>query len=124
MSADWKDGRQLEISSRNRKGITILGLAGNLTSGGGEVEFAFEVDRALDSGAKKILVNLRDVTLIDSTGIGRLLAVRTMVTNRGGTLKLLHLPPVVHDVLQITQILTFFEVHDDEDAAVASFGES
>jgi anti-anti-sigma factor len=117
---NWSGGL-LEISSRKRKGIIILDLKGNLTSGGGEVEFAQVVERSLDSGSMNILVNLREVTLVDSTGIGRLLAARTMVTNRGGKLKLLHLPPVVHDVLQITQILAFFDIQDDEEAALASF---
>ena len=114
-------GLMIEISSRKRKGIAILDLKGNLTSGGGEVAFAEAVERTLDAGSKDLLVNLREITLIDSTGVGRLLAARATVTNRGGRMKLLHLPRVVHDVLQITQILSFFDVQDDEEAALVSF---
>ena len=61
------------------------------------------------------------VTTIDSSGIGELVGSFTTVTNRGGTLKLLHLPPKVTDLLQVTQLITVFEVHEKEADAVASF---
>ena len=61
------------------------------------------------------------VGTMDSSGIGELVAAYTSVNNRGGKLKLLNLPPKISDILQITQLITVFEVHDDEDEAVASF---
>ena len=54
-------------------------------------------------------------------GVGELVSAFTTVTNRGGKLKLLNLPPKVNDILQITQLITVFEVYDNEDEAVASF---
>ena len=66
---------------------------------------------------------LADVSTIDSSGIGELVSAYTSVTNRGGALRLLHLPPKVQDILQITQLVTVFDVLDDEEEAVASFEE-
>ena len=61
------------------------------------------------------------VTTIDSSGVGELVSAFTTVTNRGGKLKLVNLPPKVNDILQITQLITVFEVYDTEDEALASF---
>ena len=72
-------------------------------------------------GQKKILLNLGDVTYIDSIGVGELVSAYTSVRNQGGELKLLHLTKKVHDVLQITKLYTVFQVLDDETAAIAAF---
>jgi len=72
-------------------------------------------------GQKKILLNLANVSYIDSSGIGELVSGFTTVTNQGGELKLLNLTKRVHDLLQITKLYTVFEVFDDEAAAVRSF---
>ena len=73
------------------------------------------------AGKKKIVLNLGDVTYIDSSGIGELVSGFTTVTNQGGQLKLLSLTKKVKDLLQITKLYTVFEVHDDETAAIRSF---
>jgi anti-sigma B factor antagonist len=70
---------------------------------------------------KKILLNLGDVSYIDSSGIGELVSGFTTVTNAGGQLKLLNLSKRVKDLLQITKLYTVFDVHDDEAHAVRSF---
>jgi anti-sigma B factor antagonist len=72
-------------------------------------------------GNKKILVNLADVSYIDSSGIGEMVSSFTTVTNHGGQLKLLSLTKRVKDLLQITKLYTVFEVFEDEAAAVRSF---
>ena len=72
-------------------------------------------------GNKKILLNLSDVSYIDSSGIGELVSGFTTVTNQGGVLKLLGLTKRVKDLLQITKLYTVFEVFDDEATAVRSF---
>jgi anti-sigma B factor antagonist len=72
-------------------------------------------------GSKQILLNLGDVTYIDSSGIGELVSAFTTVRNQGGDLKLLNLTKKVHDLLQITKLYTVFDVKDDEASAVASF---
>jgi len=73
------------------------------------------------AGNKKLLLNLGEVSYIDSSGIGELVSGFTTVTNHGGNLKLLNLTKRVKDLLQITKLYTVFEVHDDEAAAVRSF---
>ncbi|MGB3562836.1 MAG: STAS domain-containing protein, partial [Thermoanaerobaculia bacterium] len=65
--------------------------------------------------------NLGNVTTIDSSGIGELVSAYTTVTNRGGKLKLANLPPKVQDILQITQLVTVFDIFSDEEEALASF---
>ena len=75
----------------------------------------------LGKGQKKILLNLGDVTYIDSSGIGELVSAFTSVRNQGGELKLLNLTKKVHDLLQITKLYTVFDIRDDETAAIGSF---
>ena len=72
-------------------------------------------------GQKKILLNLGDVTYIDSIGVGELVSAYTSVRNQGGELKLLHLTKKVRTVLEITRLYTVFHVLDDEAEAIAAF---
>jgi len=111
----------MKIQKRENGGVTILDLEGKITIGKGDVALRDAVHEVLDGGAKKILIDLADVTTVDSSGVGELVSAFTTVTNRGGKLKLLNLPSKVNDILQITQLITVFEVYDDESAAVASF---
>jgi len=101
--------------------ITVVDLSGRITLGEGSTMLRDNVRDLLGRGQKKILLNLGDVTYIDSSGIGELVSSFTSVSNQGGRLKLLNLQKKVHDLLQITKLYTVFEVHDDEAAAVKSF---
>ena len=87
----------------------------------GDVALRDAVAEALEAGARNMVVDLSGVSTIDSSGIGELVSAYTTVKNRGGQLKLCTLPPKVTDILQITQLISVFEVHDTEDEAVASF---
>lgn len=111
----------MRVNVRQREGVTILDLKGKITIGVGDVAMREAIHEALSAGAKKMLVNLEDVSTIDSSGVGELVSSYTTVTNRGGKLKLLNLPPKVADILQITQLITVFDVFDEEDEAVRSF---
>ncbi len=111
----------MSIPSRQRDGVTILEPKGKITIGIGDVALRNAVHDALNGGSKQILINLSGVTTMDSSGIGELVSTYTTVTNRGGKLKLLHLPPKIQDIMQVTQLITVFEVFDDEDEAVRSF---
>lgn len=75
----------------------------------------------LKSSGKKIILNLADVNYIDSSGIGELVSTYTTVTNGGGQLILLNLTRKIHELLQITKLLTVFQVFDNEQSALASF---
>jgi anti-sigma B factor antagonist len=111
----------MKVNVRQREGVTILDLKGKITIGVGDVALREAIHEALDAGATKILVNMADVSTIDSSGVGELVSAYTTATNRGGRLKLINLPSKVADILPITQLITVFEVYDDEDEAVASF---
>lgn len=111
----------MRVNVRQREGVTILDLKGKITIGVGDVALREAIHEALNAGATKILVNLGDVSTIDSSGVGELVSAYTTVTNRGGKLKLLNLPPKVADILQITQLITVFEVYEDEEEGIRSF---
>ncbi len=111
----------IKASTRQVEAITVVDFSGRITLGEGSTVLRDTVRDLLNRGQKKILLNLGDVTYIDSSGIGELVSGFTTVTNQGGQLKLLNLTKKVHDLLQITKLYTVFEVHNDEATAVRSF---
>lgn len=111
----------MKASSRRVDGVTILDLSGRITLGEGSVVLRDQIRDLLGKGEKKLLLNLGDVTYIDSSGIGELVSAFTTVRNQGGELKLLNLTKKVHDLLQITKLYTVFDVKDDETSAVKAF---
>jgi anti-sigma B factor antagonist len=111
----------MKIKTRQVDGVTILDLSGRITLGEGSVQLRDAVRDLLSKGSKQILLNLGDVTYIDSSGIGELVSAFTTVRNQGGDLKLLNLTKKIHDLLQITKLYTVFDVKEDEASAVASF---
>ena len=111
----------LKSSERQVDGITILDLSGRITLGEGSVVLRDTIREVLGKGQKRILLNLGDVTYIDSSGIGELVSAFTAVRKEGGELKLLNLTKKVHDLLQITKLYTVFDITDDEATSVKSF---
>src|SRR5213595_840773 len=111
----------MKASTRQVDGITVVDLSGRITLGEGSVVLRDAVRDLLAKGEKKLLLNLGDVTYIDSSGIGELVSAFTTVRNQGGELKLLNLTKKVHDLLQITKLYTVFDVKDDEASAVKAF---
>ncbi|MBZ5531148.1 MAG: STAS domain-containing protein [Acidobacteriia bacterium] len=111
----------MKASSRQVNGVAVVDMSGRITLGEGSVVLKDTVRELLGKGEKKILLNLGDVTYIDSSGIGELVSAFTSVRNQQGQLKLLKLTKKVHDLLQITKLYTVFEIYDDEAAGIASF---
>jgi len=111
----------MKASTRQVDGVTIVDLSGRITLGEGSVVLRDTVRDLLGKGQKKILLNLGDVSYIDSSGIGELVSAYTTVRNQSGDLRLLNLTKKVHDLLQITKLYTVFDVKDDEMSAVKSF---
>jgi anti-sigma B factor antagonist len=111
----------IKVSTRQVDGVTILDLSGRITLGEGSVVLRDAIRDLIAKGDKNILLNLGDVSYIDSSGIGELVSAFTSVKNNGGELKLLNLTKKVHDLLQITKLYTVFDVKDDETTAVGSF---
>jgi anti-sigma B factor antagonist len=101
--------------------VTVVDISGRITLGEGCIQLRELIRDQLSKGNKNLLLNLGDVTYIDSSGIGELVSAYTGVSKQGGALKLLNLTKKVHDLLQITKLYTVFDVHDDEAVAIASF---
>jgi len=111
----------MKASSRQVSGVTVVDMSGRITLGEGSVVLRDTVRDLVAKGEKKILLNLGDVTYIDSSGIGELVSAFTSVRNQQGQLKLLKLTKKVHDLLQITKLYTVFDIYDDEAAALGTF---
>jgi len=99
----------------------VIDAVGRITLGEGSSTFREIVKDLVNKGNKKILLNLAEVSYIDSSGIGELVSGFTSVSNAGGSLKLLKLTKRIQDLLQITKLYTVFEVFDDEAKALATF---
>jgi anti-sigma B factor antagonist len=111
----------VKMTTRQVGDVTVIDAAGRITLGEGASAFRDTVRGLAAKGDKKILLNLSEVSYIDSSGIGEMVSGFTTVTNHGGQLKLLGLSKRVKDLLQITKLYTVFEVFDDEASAVRSF---
>ena len=113
----------MKLDLEERGGVSVLVLSGNLTIGA-EGQLLESVETLLEAGRDRILVDFGDVPYMDSAGIGELLASYKTVKGAGGALKILKLSENVQNSLQLTRLLPMFEVFDDADLAVASFGEA
>jgi anti-sigma B factor antagonist len=111
----------MQLKTRKIDLVNVVDINGKITLGEGNIILRDTIRNLLARGEKKILLNLGDVTYIDSSGIGELVASFTTTTNQGGQLKLLNLTKKVHDLLQITKLLTVFEVFTNETEALQSF---
>jgi anti-sigma B factor antagonist len=111
----------LRIAERNIGGVTILDLAGRLVMDQGDAAFRDRVVDLLERKQKQIIINLQEVTYIDSAGVGMLVAKMLSVRRAGGDMKLLHLTARSNRVMTITRLLTVFEAFDDEEEAIRSF---
>jgi anti-sigma B factor antagonist len=111
----------IKLSTRQVGDVSVVDVAGRITLGEGSSALRDLLREMVGKNEKKILLNLGDVSYIDSSGIGELVSGFTTVTNQGGQLKLLNLTKRVKDLLQITKLYTVFDVHDDEAGAVRSF---
>jgi anti-sigma B factor antagonist len=111
----------MKASARQVNEVTIVDLSGQIKLGDGSSVLRDTVKDLLGKGQRKILLNLGDISYIDSSGLGELVTAFTSVRNQGGELKLLNLTKKVRDLLQITKLYTVFHVMDDEPAAIAAF---
>ena len=112
---------QLKITKRTVDGILAIGLSGRIVFGDESSLLRDEVKKAVQDGVKRIVLNLGEVNYIDSGGLGTLVALHTTAHNAGGTIKLANLTKRVGDLLQVTKLLTVFEVHNSEYEALEAF---
>ncbi len=111
----------LKIGVRESAGVVILDLNGRITIGEEAASLRDTIKEHADAGQKNILLNLADVSYIDSTGLGQFVGSFATVTSKGGQLKLLNLTKKVQDLMQITKLITVFESFSNEAAALQSF---
>lgn len=111
----------MKSSTRTVDGVEVIKLEGKITIGSGDSQLREVITNALNQGHNNLLLDMGGVTTIDSSGIGELVGSYTTVANRGGKLKLLHLPAKLNELLHVTQLITVFEVYENEPEAIKSF---
>lgn len=111
----------MDIHTRSKGKVTILDLNGNLTIGRSEESLRETVQRLIADDQKAVLINLANVPMIDSSGIGAMIKSYTSIKEAGGQIKILKPPRLARQLLSITGLLSVLETFDEEDAAVASF---
>ena len=111
----------VKLTTRQVGDVTVIDTAGRITLGEGASTLRDSIRDLSAKGNKKVLLNLAEVSYIDSSGIGEMVSGFTTITNGGGQLKLLGLSKRVKDLLQITKLYTVFEAFDDEAEAIRSF---
>jgi anti-sigma B factor antagonist len=102
-------------------GVTIIDMVGRITLGEGSTLLRDLVRQNLETGHKKIVINMAGINYIDSTGLGELVSAYRLVKSQDGELKLMNLNKKVSDLLQITRLYAVFDIHNDEVQAIASF---
>ncbi len=111
----------MTVAQRQHKTVVILDLSGDIVIGEGEVELRERVNALLENKQRHILLNFANVTCVDSAGLGELVACYKRTTAENGVLKLLNLPEPVSDHLRLTRLRELFEIHDNEEQALAAF---
>ncbi len=111
----------MQINTRRVGDVVILDLKGKLVRGDGDELLRDAIDQLLSERSGKILVNLSDVSFLDSSGIGELVASKKVADQLGTVLKLMQLAERVKHTLKLSLILPLFETHPSEEAALAAF---
>ena len=111
----------MTITERRVGDVTVLRLGGRIVFGDGASELRARLNDLLDEARLKFLLDLRDVTYIDSFGVGVIAAKFVSVRRKGGDMKLLSLSPRTHRVMKISGLLKIFQSFESEDEGLSSF---
>jgi anti-sigma B factor antagonist len=111
----------LYINQRQIEGVTVLDLKGRERIRGAALALHESIRCLAREGKIQILLDLAWVKHIDSCGLGELISSHVSLTDKGGTLKLMHLTESVYELMTITKLLTVFDVYEDEPKALAGF---
>jgi len=112
----------LKMTNREVDGVAVVALDGRIVLGEESNALREKMKSMINEGKKKIVLNMGNITFIDSAGLGTLVAAHHSAKSQGAALKLAHLGSKFQEVLQITKLLTVFDVYNSEAEAVASFG--
>jgi anti-sigma B factor antagonist len=112
----------LKITDRAVDGVAVVALEGRIVLGEESNALLEKVKSLLAAGQKKIVLNMSNVTYIDSSGLGTMVASHTSARAQGASLKICNLGSKFQEILQVTKLVTVFEVYPSEAAAIASFG--
>ena len=114
----------MQLDERMAGDVVIITVTGDITlNKGGDVQLKDKVQSLLQQGRKNLLIDLSNVSYVDSAGLGELVHAYATTKNRGGALKLMNVTKRLKDLLVITRLLTVFDTHDNEADALASFSQ-
>ena len=122
MFYDTPSTSKLAIAEHEAGDVTVLTLSGQILVDDGDVAIRKRVLDLVANGRLKVLLDLGAITHIDSAGFGTMASKAKLLHDRGGALKLLHVPPRSQRLLEVMRLHTSFAMFDDEDEAVKSFG--
>jgi len=111
----------LDIQTREVNGVTLVELSGKIILGEESSALREKIKDLIATGKTKLLLNLARISFIDSAGVGTLVSAYTSARSQGGEVKLSSLTKKFRETLQVTRLLTVFEVFDDDAAGIASF---
>ena len=108
------------LNTRKVNDVVVVDMSGQLGAGEAVLLLRNTVRRFMEDGNRKFVLNLGQVNHVDSSGLGELITTYTSARNRQGDVKLLNLSKIAKDILQVTKLLTVFDVFDDETKAIQS----
>ena len=110
----------LSLKTRKSGDVVVLDLSGRLIAGEAALLLRETIRRFTSDGNRRFVINLGEVSFIDSSGLGELVTTYASVKNKGGAVNLLNATAKAKDLLQMTKLLTVFDTYDDEAKAVAA----
>ncbi len=114
----------IRMTNSEVDGVSVVELDGRIVLGEESYSLGEKLKSLIAEGKKKIVLNMADIQNMDSTGLGTLVAAHLSAKTQGASMRLCHLGNKLHEVLQVTQLLTIFDVYDTEATAVSSFQSS
>ena len=114
----------LKITGSIVDGVSLVSLTGRIVLGEESNALREKLKSLIAGGALKIVLNMAEIDYIDSSGLGTLVAAHLSAQNAGASVRLCNLGKKFHEVMQVTKLLTVFDVYETEAAAVSSFSSS
>jgi anti-sigma B factor antagonist len=111
----------IKMTNSEVDGVSVVELDGRIVLGEESNSLREKLKSLIAEGKKKIVLNMAEIKYIDSSGLGTLVAAHLSAKNQGASVRLCHLGKKFHEIMQMTKLLTVFDVYDTEAAAVSSF---